>query len=330
MSISLQDYLNRWAGDQIDRVNIARTVMAIADATMAIADIVSHGALGGDDLGATRGGANADGDLQKELDVRTDEIIQDRLSKAPVAAYASEENDGVLPMVKGAPLLVAVDPLDGSSNIDTNVSIGTIFSVLPVKAGVDPTAPESFMRAGREQVAAGYSIYGPQTSLVVTVGDGTAIFTFDRNRHTYIQVKARASVPPQAREFAINMSNHRHWEEPIRRYIDDLLDGHEGPNKVSYNMRWVGSMVADAHRILIRGGIFLYPGDRRKGYQHGRLRLIYEGNPIAFVMEQAGAGASDGMTRILDIEPTALHQRTPLVFGSAEKVKKVATYVGAH
>ncbi|ALK08381.1 class 1 fructose-bisphosphatase [Blastochloris viridis] len=323
----LEDYLNAWAGNDPLRTAVADTVAALARATAEISGLVAQGPLAGD-LAAARidkGG----GDAQKELDVITNSLIQRHLTSAPVAALASEEADVPEALTKGAPLIVAIDPLDGSSNIDTNTSIGTIFSVLPAPANVDPALSEAFLQPGRAQLAAGYAIYGPNTALVLTVGQGTAMFVLDPATRRYVLVFDRMEVPPDAREFAINMSNYRHWDEPIRLYIDDLLKGQDGPRDVDYNMRWLAAMVAEAHRILIRGGVYLYPSDARKGYISGRLRLIYEGNPIAFLMEQAGGAASNGSSPILDLKPTSLHQRVPLVFGSSEKVQRVARYVAA-
>ena len=223
---------------------------------------------------------------------------------------------------------MAIDPLDGSSNIDTNVSVGTIFSILPLREGADVPPEAHFFQPGTRQLAAGYIIYGPQTSMVLTVGAGTHIFTLDPTDRKYKLTSANLQIPADTREFAINASNYRHWDTGIRQYIDTCIEGAPGPRKKNFNTRWIGSMVAECHRILMRGGIYLYPGDSREGYAEGRLRLIYEGNPIAFLMEQAGGAASTGQTRILDLEPTAIHQRIPLIFGSAEEVATVEGYHG--
>ena len=323
----LEDYLDAWAGTDPSRKAVADTVVALGRATIEISSLIAFGPLAGE-LGAARidkGG----GDAQKELDVIADQLILRHLKDAPVAAMASEEADEPVALAAGQPLIVAVDPLDGSSNIDTNTAIGTIFSVLPAPAGLDPASADAFLQRGRDQLAAGYVIYGPNTALALTVGVGTQLFVLHPESRRFTLVTERVTVPPDAREFAINMSNYRHWDEPIRLYIDDLLKGQEGPRDVDYNMRWVASMVAEAHRILIRGGVYLYPSDARRGYTAGRLRLIYEGSPIALLMEQAGGAASNGAEPILDLVPTALHQRVPLVFGSSEKVERVARYVAA-
>lgn len=326
MSILLDEHLTQWAGRDPARGAIVATVLAIAEAGRQIADLVADGPLAGA-MGASRGIDNGGGDVQKELDVRADEIILAALKTAPVAAYASEEADHPVALDPSAPILVAADPLDGSSNIDINSPIGTIFSLLPRLRDIDPADDAAFLQTGRRQLASGYVIYGPHVALVLTVGAGTQLYVLDRAAGAFRLDNAHVQVAPFAKEFAINMSNHRFWDDRLRLYVDDLLMGKEGPNQVDYNMRWIAAMVAEAHRILLRGGIFLYPGDKRPGYEAGRLRLMYEGNPIAFVMEQAGAAATDGTTPILDLVPERLHQRTPLVFGSIEKVRRVETYL---
>ncbi|MCP5110636.1 MAG: class 1 fructose-bisphosphatase, partial [bacterium] len=250
------------------------------------------------------------------------------LETAPVAYIASEEMEEVV--VTGrpdAPVSVAIDPLDGSSNIDTNVSIGTIFSILPRSGEASPEA--DFRQPGSAQLSAGYIIYGPQTALVLTVGEGTHIFTLDPRDGRFKLTEESLRVPAETREFAVNASNYRHWDESFRRYIDDCLEGEEGPRGKNFNMRWVASMVAECQRILMRGGVYLYPGDSREGYRDGRLRLIYEANPIGFLMEQAGGACSTGLTRMLDVEPTEIHQRVPLIFGSAGEVAAVEDYLQA-
>jgi fructose-1,6-bisphosphatase I len=223
-------------------------------------------------------------------------------------------------------LLVAIDPLDGSSNIDTNASVGTIFSILPAPGDGSDALATAFLQPGERQLAAGYVIYGPQTALALTLGAGTQLFTFNRREREFRLTVEQLRVPPKTREFAINASNHRHWDEPIRIYIDDCLKGCDGPRGEDFNMRWIASMVAEAHRVLARGGIYMYPGDLRDGYEHGRLRLLYEASPIAWLMEQAGGAASSGTERILEIRPQALHQRVPLIFGSREEVERLDRY----
>ena len=319
--ISLEQHLDTWAGADYLRSATATTVSALASAAHEIAGIVAAGPLAGA-LGAHRSEAKG-GDFQTELDLRANDLLANALARSPVAALASEEMDAPLALNAGAPIAVALDPLDGSSNIDTNVSIGTIFSLLPVPPGSGGAEPAAFLCAGRDQVAAGYAIYGPQTALVLTLGEGTDIFTLDPASRTFVRTAARVRVPVRSREFAINASNYRHWDPPVRQWFDECLAGTEGPRGENFNMRWIASMVAEAHRILVRGGIYVYPGDAREGYRSGRLRLIYEANPIAFLMEQAGAAASTGRERILDRVPRMLHERVPLVFGAREDVERV-------
>jgi fructose-1,6-bisphosphatase I len=322
--ITLEDHLAAWAGHEPRRADVSITIIALAGACKHIAGLISAGALEGS-LGATRGD-HGGGDVQKELDIIANGLLLSALREAPVAALASEELDGAIPLYAGGPLLVAIDPLDGSSNIDTNVSIGTIFSVLPAPANGNATDPAAFLQPGACQLAAGYAIYGPQTALVLTAGEGTHVFTLDPRNRQFRLTAERVCVPAKTREFAINASNHRHWDEPIRIYVDDCLKGSEGPRGEDFNMRWIASMVAEAHRVLARGGIYMYPGDLRDGYQHGRLRLIYEASPIAWLIEQAGGAASTGTARILEITPERIHQRVPLIFGSRDEVDRLVRY----
>ncbi len=283
---------------------------------------IKRGPLGGNALGAGVG-ENLGGDQQKALDVMADEAFEADLKTTSVRYYASEEQDEVIELNPTGRYALAIDPLDGSSNIDVNVSIGTIFSIFEAKPG-DPNG--SFLRPASEQVAGGYIIYGPQTYIVVTFGAGVQSYIFDPDTDTWRLVETEHKVPVMAFEFAINASNYRHWSPAIRAYIDDLVAGETGPRESNFNMRWVASLVAETHRIMSRGGIFLYPGDERKGYELGRLRFVYECAPIAFVIEQAGGKATDGHDRIMDQQANELHARTPFVFGSAEKVSKVTAY----
>jgi fructose-1,6-bisphosphatase I len=321
---TLDLHLTNWASDDATRVAIAATVCALASVCRSISQLVGAGALAGA-LGATRGD-HGGGDLQKELDVIAHDMLVAGLRNAPVATIASEELEEPIVLEPEAPLLVAFDPLDGSSNIDTNVSIGTIFSILPAPPRGAPLDASAFMQPGVQQLAAGYALYGPQTAFVITVGSGTHVFTLDRNGWQFYLTQEHVRVPTRTREFAINASNHRHWDEPIRIYVEDCLKGTEGPRGEDFNMRWTASMVAEAHRVLARGGIYMYPGDLRDGYRHGRLRLIYEANPIAWLIEQAGGRASTGIERILDIKPVAIHQRVPLLFGSRDEVARLDRY----
>lgn len=267
-------------------------------------------------------GVNKDGDTQSALDVLADGILREALRGSRVRHYASEELDAAITLNAAGELAFACDPLDGSSNIGVNVPVGTIFSVYPA-AG---TPEASFLRPVSAQIAAGYVIYGPQTSLVVSFGQGVQKYTRDPETGQFHCVSRDVRIPPSSPEFSINASNHRYWPAPVRAYIDDLIAGAEGPRGKDFNMRWVASLVAETHRIMTRGGIFLYPADSRKGYEQGRLRLLYECAPIAFLAVQAGGGATDGVEPILGLTVEALHMRTPFVFGSIEKVVRVAAY----
>jgi fructose-1,6-bisphosphatase I len=324
-STTLKQYLDDWSKEAPERrAPVAETVRAIALSCQSIARLVGRGHLAGD-LGAVRA-QHGPGDAQKELDVLANDLFIDGMALAPVASVASEEMPEPRVLDADSPLRVAVDPLDGSSNIDTNVSIGTIFSVLPEPATPPETELGAYLQMGVNQLAAGYVIYGPQTSLALTVGDGTHVFTLDPLNGVFRRTTERARVPAMTREFAINASNRRYWDEPIRIYVEDCLQGSDGPRGEDFNMRWIASLVAEAHRVLSRGGIYLYPADVREGYSQGRLRLIYEANPIAWLMEQAGGAASTGHTRILEVQPDGLHQRVPLLFGSRDEVARLDRY----
>ncbi len=315
---TLREHLAEWAGDDTQRRAVAETINNIAKAGLEIQKIVALGPLAGEM--ATKRGDHADGDSQKELDFLSNKIVTDALLASPVAWMGSEEDEKAVAMNAGAPLAVNVDPLDGSSNIDTNVSIGTIFSILATR----PILP--LLQPGRNQLAAGYIIYGPQTGMVLTVGQGTHKFWLDPRSGEFVLVKANVEVPSVTREYGVNSSNFRHWDDAVKAYVLDCTLGTDGPRKDNFNMRWIGSLVADAFRILVRGGIYIYPADGRRGYTSGRLRLLYEANPIAFIMEQAGGACTTGTQRMLDLEPVSLHQRVPLVFGSKTEVEEVAHY----
>ncbi len=321
---TLTSHLAEWAGTDRERSEVALTVAALAEAGKEISALVALGPLAGEQARIL--GENNGGDTQKLLDLTTHRIVEAALRSAPVAVMGSEESDAPVLLDPAGMLAVAIDPLDGSSNIDTNVSIGTIFSILPMLVG----APEaSLLQPGSVQLAAGFLVYGPQTALVLTLGRGTQIFVLDRRIGAFALAVPNVRVPLGTSEFAINVSNERHWPTPVRGYIEDCLAGAEGPRGKDFNMRWIASMVAEAFRILRRGGIYLYPADARKGYAQGRLRLVYEANPIAFLMEEAGGAATDGENRILTLKPAHLHARTPLVFGSRDKVERVARHYSA-
>ena len=286
-------------------------MLAVASASVKIAALSRQNGLG-EHLGAVLGDENADGDEQKALDVAADEHIENALRTASVAAYLSEEREGAVMLSDKGSLLVACDPLDGSSNIDTNLTVGTIFSLLPFDGS-------TLLMSGDMQMASGFFAYGPQTTLLLTIGQGVKAFCLD-DSGDYRRMDWQVAIPRTASEFAINASNSRHWQAEINGYVSDLLAGKTGPRGKNFNMRWAGSLVADAFRIFRRGGIFLYPSDQRDGYEKGRLRLVYEAHPIAFLVEQAGGLAYDGQVRILEITPDELHQRVPLIFGSSDEV----------
>ena len=317
----LEEYLDTSAGHDAAIADAVRaTILAIAEAGCRIAELVAAGPLI-PGLSAHRGESH--GDTQKELDLRADALIMDALRACPVACMASEELDAAVELQPGGKLAVAIDPLDGSSNIDTSAPVGTIFSIMPALPGGPAT---SFLRPGAEQLAAGFLIYGSQTALVLTRGDGTHVFTWHRDSAAFIAAGAPSGIPMATSEYAINASNQRHWTAPVRRYVTECQQGAQGPRNRDFNTRWIASMVAEAFRILVRGGVYLYPADARPSYREGRLRLIYEANPVAWLIEQAGGAATDGHRRILDLLPTQIHQRVPLVFGAVEEVALIASY----
>ena len=301
---------------------LAHLLETMAATASQVAARIRLGSLGGELHAAV--GVNTDGDTQKLLDIFADEAFETALGRCSVAALASEERDDVTPMKPDGAFLVALDPLDGSSNIEVNITVGTVFSVLDAHAN-EPLARD-FLQPGHKQRAAGVALYGPQTSLMFTTGAGTHVATLDPQTDTFIVTHPHLTIPEGRHEFAINMSNSRHWPGPIKAYVDDLLMGTEGPRRKDFNMRWVASMVADVYRVLMRGGIYLYPDDARPEYVKGRLHLLYEANPVAFLIEQAGGLAIDGVNRILDIDLNELHQRTPLIFGATDKVEVARDY----
>ena len=323
---TLDAFLNSYLGDPPDerRAAIVATIRQFTQAATKVRNAINQGALGTAFVG-TRG-ANADGDVQKDLDVFADDIFLDAMRRSPVALYASEELEQPVLLDRQAPLAIAIDPLDGSSNIDTNVSVGTIFSLLPAIGAPDVDPAASFLQAGASMLGAGFFIYGPQLALVLSLGSGTHVFVHSTRLGTFVQAYESRIIPQKTQEFAINAANYRHWDEAVRLYVDDCLEGTEGPREKDFNMRWIASLVAECYRILMRGGVFLYPGDQRRGYSQGRLRLVYEANPIAYLIEQAAGAATDAITRILEIEPESLHQRVPVVFGSAREVARIARY----
>jgi fructose-1,6-bisphosphatase I len=303
-------------------------IEVVSRACKTISHSVSKGALG-DVLGAAST-ENVQGEIQKKLDIISNEILlQANEWGGHLAAMASEEMESFHPIPNRYPkgeYLLLFDPLDGSSNIDVNVTIGTIFSVLKAPEGMLEPSEQDFLQTGTKQVAAGYAVYGPQTMLVLTTGNGVNCFTLDREMGSWVMTQRDIKIPADTAEYAINASNARHWYPPVRRYIDELEQGKVGPRGKNFNMRWIASMVADVHRILNRGGIFMYPADARDPDKPGKLRLMYEANPMSLIIEQAGGAATDGQRRILDIQPTGLHQRVAVFLGSKSEVERVTTF----
>ena len=312
-------------------------IEVVARACKSISIAVGKGALGGvlGDAG-TDGEAsiNVQGEAQKKLDVLSNEILLEANAwGGHLAGLASEEMDTSHPIPDKYPrgnYLLLFDPLDGSSNIDVNISVGTIFSVLRCPDGVSNPTDNDFLQPGTAQVAAGYCTYGPSTMLVLTVGNGTHAFTLDREIGSFVLTTRGMKIPEETREFAVNMSNQRFWEAPMQAYVGDLLTGKEGPRGKDFNMRWVASMVADVHRIMTRGGIFMYPWDARAPGKPGKLRLMYEANPMSLLVEQAGGAASTGRQRMLEVQPSGLHQRVPVFLGSKAEVEAAEAYHRAH
>ena len=329
MSISLTRYLveqQRAEGHIPSELRLLLEV--VARACKSISQAVNKGALG--DVLGTAGSENVQGEVQKKLDIiANDVLIEANEWGGHLAAMASEEMDTIHLVPNRYPqgeYLLMFDPLDGSSNIDVNVSIGTIFSVLKKTDASKGVSEDDFLQPGTAQVAAGYCVYGPQTTLVLTVGDGVAMFTLDREQGSFVLTQENVRIPADTKEFAINMSNMRHWDEPVKRYIDECLQGEEGPRGKNFNMRWIASMVADVHRIMTRGGVFMYPWDKREPNKPGKLRLMYEANPMSWLIEQAGGAATNGRQRILEVQPTQLHERVSVILGSKNEVERITSY----
>lgn len=302
---------------------LAQVIETIGNTCKRIDQLLQKGALAGV-LGSAQH-ENVQGEEQKKLDVISNDYLIDALKVHPhVGGLASEELDEFTSAQENGQYLVLFDPLDGSSNIDINMCVGTIFSILPAKNSV--TQAEDFMQAGVNQVAAGYVLYGPSTMMALTVGAGVVFFTFDPETQEFLLTSEAIQVAADTKEYAINASNQRHWEAPVQRYIDELLAGKTGPRAKDFNMRWVACMVGDIHRILCRSGIFMYPYDLKDPTKAGRLRLMYEANPMSMLIEQAGGASTTGRVRILEIEPTNLHQRVPVIIGSKNEVELVTSY----
>jgi fructose-1,6-bisphosphatase I len=328
-NVSLTRYLiEQQRADGLIPGQLRLLLEVVARACKSISQAVNKGALG-NVLGSAES-ENVQGEVQKKLDIiANEELIEANEWGGHLAAMASEEMDSIYVVPNRYPqgeYLLLFDPLDGSSNIDVNVSIGTIFSVLKKPEGSPGVQESDFLQAGSKQVAAGYCIYGPQTTLVLTVGSGVAMFTLDREQGSFMLTQEDIKIPADTKEFAANMSNMRHWDAPVKRYIDECLAGKDGPRGKDFNMRWIASMVADVHRILMRGGIFLYPWDKREPEKAGKLRLMYEANPMSWLVEQAGGAATNGRQRILDLEPGKLHERVAVVLGSKNEVERLTGY----
>ena len=331
-NISLTRYLveqQRQAGHIPPELRLLLEV--VARACKSISQAVNKGALGGAaSILGTAGSENVQGEVQKKLDIIANEVlIEANEWGGHLAAMASEEMESIYAVPNRYPqgeYLLLFDPLDGSSNIDINASIGTIFSVLKKPEGARGVDESDFLQAGNRQVAAGYCVYGPQTTLVLTVGDGVAMFTLDRDQGSFVLTQENVRIPEDTKEFAINMSNMRHWDEPVKRYVNELLEGKDGLRGKDFNMRWVAAMVADVHRILCRGGVFLYPWDKREPEKAGKLRLMYEANPMSWLVEQAGGASTNGKQRIMDLQPGKLHERVSVVLGSKNEVERVTRY----
>ncbi|HAV4999453.1 TPA: class 1 fructose-bisphosphatase [Acinetobacter baumannii] len=320
-NLTLSQFLQQEKGNLTPE--LAQVIDTIAATCKTINQALQKGALAG--ILGSAGNENVQGETQKKLDVISNDYLIDALKVHPhVGGLASEELDDFTPAQENGEYLVLFDPLDGSSNIDINMCVGTIFSILPAKNAI--TQAQDFMQAGTQQVAAGYVLYGPSTMMALTVGNGVAFFTLDPETQTFLLTTENVQVSADTQEFAINASNQRHWEQPVKQYIEELLAGKTSIREKDFNMRWVACMVGDVHRILCRGGIFLYPYDLKDPKKAGRLRLMYEANPMSMLIEQAGGASTTGRVRILEIEPTELHQRVPVIIGSKNEVERVTSY----
>ncbi len=331
--VTLKQYLDEEIAQRGLPTQLRDLLLGVSETCKEISYEVSRGALAG--VLGMAGTENVQGEDQKKLDVISNDLmVQGCAATGAICGMASEEMDHVLRVPEDQPVgpyLICFDPLDGSSNIDINVSIGTIFSVLPSPRGAcRDICDEDFLQSGRHQLAAGYVVYGPQTQMVFTLGRGVVMFTLDPDCNEYVLTTPVAMISEQAKEFAINCSNMRHWEPPVKRYIAELLEGKTGIRGKDFNMRWIAAMVAEVHRILNRGGIFMYPRDARDPAKPGKLRLMYEANPMSWLVEQAGGRSTNGVSNILDIVPEKLHQRVAVFLGAKEEVELVTSYHTAH
>jgi fructose-1,6-bisphosphatase I len=303
-------------------------VTDIVSACKKISHLVNRSGIIG--LGGAAESENVQGEVQKKLDIITNDVMVEHLNwTGHLAAMASEEMEEIIQIPSEFPkgeYLITFDPLDGSSNIDVNISVGTIFSILRCPEGVTEPTVEDFMQPGTAQVCAGFCVYGPTTMMIMTTGNGVNGFTLDRDVGEFILTHPNMTIPEDTAEFAVNMSNQRFWEPPMQRYIDECMEGTDGGREKNFNMRWVASMVAEVYRVLIRGGIFMYPLDTKPSTQGGKLRLMYEASPMSFIVEQAGGVSSTGRERIMDITPEGVHQRVPVILGSKNEVERVVSY----
>ena len=324
--IHLEQYLKtaKPKGSSIP-IGLQDLLLAVANTCTALSNEVAQGALIG--LLGSAGTGNVQGEVQQKLDVIANDLLIEGVQGCKaLAGLASEEMELPIPVQGTGDYLLLFDPLDGSSNIDVNVSIGTIFSVLKKQNPTIALQNSDFLLSGRHQVAAGYIVYGPQTTMALTLGDGVVMFTLDKTIGQFILIKDRVEISPATKEFAINMSNMRHWAEPVRRYVQECLEGATGVRKKDFNMRWIASMVADVHRVLSRGGVFMYPWDQREPNKPGKLRLMYEANPMSFLVEQAGGASTNGKQVIMDIAPQDLHERVSVMLGSKEEIERLQDY----
>ena len=300
-------------------------LIAVVNTCSTLSHEVAQGALIG--LLGSAGTGNVQGEVQQKLDIIANDLLIDGVQACQsLAGLASEEMELPLSVKGTGDYLLLFDPLDGSSNIDVNVSIGTIFSILQKQ---DPNAPlqtSDFLLTGRHQVAAGYVVYGPQTTMALTLGDGVVMFTLNKKTGEFLLIKDAVTIAHSTKEFSINMSNMRHWADPVRRYVEECLAGTSGTRDKDFNMRWIASMVADVHRVLSRGGVFMYPWDQREPHKPGKLRLMYEANPMSFLVEQAGGASTNGTQQIMDLQPTDLHERVSVMLGSKEEIERLQHY----
>lgn len=315
---ALNDYLTKYNASPA----IISTITTICDVGIKISELLRQGMLA--DIMGEAGNQNVQGEEQKKLDVISNDLLLEALSQNPhCAGVASEELDNSTPANPNGELLVLFDPLDGSSNIDINMAVGTIFSILPYQNKGKTATDNDFLQKGTAQLGAGYILYGTSTMLAMTLGKGVVMFSLDPVTNTFVQVMDNVQISPDTKEYAINASNYRYWLPPMQRYIDEFTAGKAGVRGKDFNMRWVAAMVGDVHRILVRGGVFSYPFDTKHADKPGKLRLMYEANPMSLLIEQAGGLATDAVNRILDIEPTSIHQRVPVVLGAKNEVEYV-------